>query len=241
MTETNYCTHSSLKEENFGDRFAFTCNGCTELGYGSCYTCTSTCNYHLHTACLNAPPVISHPFFAQGQFVLAKSMLPPYDNHQELPNLCAACCTIVEGWRYVLTINDGNTIFIHPCCMTLPHPTLRSTLENVNCVHCQSTNVGNEEVKGWACVKDGFAVHVKCMKDMLHMDWQRKCYSPDHEYTNEERNFGTQPNQGRFRKRNVFFFGLSVVAHVVSVFDPFGVIGPIHEAIVEFANSVWGA
>ncbi|KMT07509.1 hypothetical protein BVRB_6g151230 [Beta vulgaris subsp. vulgaris] len=221
--------HSSLREESFGDRFAFTCNGCKEMGYGSCYTCTNKCNYHLHTACQNAPPVMCHPFFGQGQFVLDKSMLPPY-NHQGLANLCVACGTIVQGWRYVLAINGGYTIFLHPCCITLPHPTLYAKLENVNCVHCQSSRVGNEGAQGWAYVKNGFAVHVKCMKDMLHKDWERKYYSCPPNYDGHANyNYGTQEgglnsrvNQDGVRGR--YGNGLQVLAQIFSIFDSLGLV-----------------
>ncbi|XP_057529812.1 uncharacterized protein LOC130808351 [Amaranthus tricolor] len=257
-TYNNYCTHSLLREENVGERFAFKCNGCREFGYGSRYTCQPQCDYHLHTSCHNAPPTMSHPFFNQAQFVLDKSVLPPTNYHYYqgmLPNLCVACGTSVEGWRYVLTINGSYPIFLHPCCMALPHPTLHTRLESIDCVHCRYKTMVNEEVKGWAYVKLGVAVHVKCMKEMLHEAWMKRYNnSPQNVHANyynycdgtQERglaNGGGVPGQ-RTRKRDYLLYGLDLLAQVCSIFNSLGLIHldstQVNEALVEFASYIWG-
>lgn len=220
---TNTCAHSFLREAQFD---AFGCDGCQEIGYGSCYTCTNGCNYHLHKACQNAPPAKFHPLYSQGQFVLDRSMLPP-NNHQGLPNLCAACNTIVEGWRYVLTINVGYTIFLHPCCMSLSQTNLHMRVESINCTHCQSA--GLEGVKGWAYINNGVAVHVKCMKDMLQKDWETRNCSPSNEYygTTQECELG---GRGRLRKRDRFKARLKRLGRFIIDLDSIGLLDPVKEA-----------
>ncbi|XP_021744673.1 uncharacterized protein LOC110710659 isoform X2 [Chenopodium quinoa] len=259
------CAHPSLREKEFGDRFVFTCDGCEETGYGSCYTCTNNCDFHLHKACHNAPPTIkSHPFFIQGPFVLDKSIiLAPQAAHN-----CAACGTSVQGWRYVLTTNNifsHNTIYLHPCCMQLPHTALLPVLKSIDCLHCQSmVRVGNNnndegEVKGWAYVTRGTVVHVKCMKDMLHMDWERRYdnnsssssnnnhghdNNEDYNYGTRDRRLGCQGNQGcgRMRKRDYFFRGLKGLAQALSILNDLAIIDldSIKEDMMEFVENFQG-
>ncbi|CAO2829448.1 unnamed protein product [Amaranthus hypochondriacus] len=198
---------------------------------------------------------MSHPFYNQAQFVLNKSILPPTNNHQGmLPNLCVACGTSVEGWRYVLTINGSYPIFLHPCCISLPCPTLHTRLESIDCVHCRCKTMVNEEVKGWAYVTDGVAVHVKCMKEMLHENWKKR-YNGSSQYVhaNYYNNCdGTQEcglaNRGgvprRMRKRDYLLYGLDMLAQGCSIFNSLGLIHfdstQVHEALVEFASHIWG-
>lgn len=202
--ETGNCPHTSLTLVSFDDRFAFTCNGCRELGYGPCYTCHQKCNYHLHSECQLRMPTISHPLFAHSHFVLNQT--------NKSTNLCEACGTSLGGWRYVLT-----DISLHPCCANLPYTSnvngelfvlSNEKLESSNmcCIYCRQ----QKGVKGWAYVSKrlNVGVHVKCTKDMRHQCWERNYYAinnhndDNYEFAYEQR--GLNQQQRRFRKRDIF-------------------------------------
>ncbi|XP_057530163.1 uncharacterized protein LOC130808714 [Amaranthus tricolor] len=236
MGTYNCCTHPSLQEVNFGERFAFTCNGCRELGYGSCYTCQPHCNYHLHNICRNAPPTMSHPFFKQCQFVLDKSIIPPPKHHyyQGLENLCVACGTSVQGWRYVHTINGSYPIFMHPRCMTIPYSTLYTRLESIDCAHCRGTiSMGSDQgVKGWGLyIEHGVVVHVKCVKEMLHKDWERRYYGVIPQYV--DNNYNDREEHGQANQVTGMLWKVTkmVIRHSI-----YHALGLSHLSVLELAS-----
>ena len=134
------CTHPKLFLRKFDDHVAFTCNGCRELGYGTCYTC---CNIHLHKQCLIASQTptnpTNHPFFNTKLSFTVQIQSSP-----DTKDFCTSCGLTVKGLRY-FSRECGKITYLHPCCMKLPHEIqteggdklqLTKKLETLRCYHC---------------------------------------------------------------------------------------------------------
>ncbi|KAL2903615.1 Bifunctional protein HldE [Bienertia sinuspersici] len=219
---------------NFNDRFAFTCNGCRDLGYGSCYTCHPQCNYHLHKDCYMHQSTISHPFFTQGHFVLDQNG-PPQKDGPTQNLLCEACGISIRGWRYAFAIKGCYEISLHPCCMNLPHSHNKLESHNLSCAHCRQ----GKGVEGWAYVlgNSNVAFHVKCIKEMHHQIWERNYYSPY--YSNNNFQYVHQQqglNQDRFKERPLIFGAANLALNLLG-------LGGTAEMILimgELASNIWG-
>jgi len=170
------CQHDKLIPTPFNDRFAYTCNGCREMGYGSCYQCTNRCDFHLHKECATASSEAKHRFLRKFRFSLQRQG-PINTSH-----FCTACGMSVKGLMTYYHGDKNGTIFLHPCCIKLPFSiktdggetlSLNKKLESVPCFCCNRTSLG-ENIDGWAYVSDdeNIACHVKCMKDMLLKNWE---------------------------------------------------------------------
>lgn len=235
--ETGKCSHTSLVLVSFDDRFAFTCNGCKELGYRSCYTCHQECNYHLHKECQMRTPIISHPFFAQAHFVLDQTGTSP-------TSLCEACGASLEGWSYALTSNGVTfNISLHPCCANLPYTSdvngelftlSHKTLDSfrMSCAHCRQSN----GAKGWAYVSTrlNVGVHVKCIKDINHQCWEKTYYGANNQQVDYQER-GLNHQQRRFRKRDIIFGAANLALNVLGVGDPTN----LALLVVDLAINLW--
>lgn len=182
------CTHNVLSLMQFNNQFAFVCDGCREIGYGTRYKCSAGCNYHLHERCHIPIHETYHPFYEQRLFKFHRQHSPNIPGSIGLRNLCESCGEEVKGWMYRTdenASNRGRNIFLHPCCMHLPHRVddnsgeiliLKKRLETIKCHFCDNTTLGGR-IKGWAYISNNQALgtHVKCMADMMYKDWKAYC------------------------------------------------------------------
>ncbi|KAM0941333.1 putative chromatin regulator PHD family [Dioscorea sansibarensis] len=164
-----------LKQENM--ERPYTCDGCKELGFGTCYTCTNTaCNFHLHKDCVHPEEIISHSFFPNLYFHFLKEGLPN--------RYCDACGKDING--YVYHCYDGG-YDLHPCCAKLPHVfenvvtdegdelnlVLRKKVSS-KCYKCGKKKLSKEVKNTWSYVSEKKKVHfhVCCVKDMVCESWK---------------------------------------------------------------------
>ncbi|KAJ0983987.1 hypothetical protein J5N97_002343 [Dioscorea zingiberensis] len=185
----NHPSHPGHKLKMVNIERPFKCDGCLELGFGSCYTCTdssTSCNFHLHKDCARAwteVPTISHPFFPKLQFhFLAEGRPNRY---------CDACGRDVKGYAY----HCGVTGFdLHPCCANLPR-VLSCRDTNVSedgeevrlvlkkkvtskCCNCGKKKLcisgKKKNINTWCYVSENQEVnfHVSCVKEMVCESWQ---------------------------------------------------------------------
>ncbi|KAK6933181.1 DC1 [Dillenia turbinata] len=146
----------------------YICDGCRELGFGTCYQCEA-CNFHLHKECAlpNSHPS-SHPLLKKCQFNF-------YESKEN--RVCDACAKDLQGYMYQCSngVHD-----LHPSCLNL-ETKLRSegvTLCLVEkapsrCLKCDRKEI-SERVKGWAYVSScgRYCYHVACVKKMILDKWE---------------------------------------------------------------------
>jgi len=155
----------------------YTCSGCGELGFGSCYHCENiNCSYVLHEVCANPDPYAFHPFFERSYF----------EFHQKPPGYktryCNACGKDVLGFVYHCSSTDYD---LHPCCLKLQHSisddngnvTLDlSKTVHLKCAKCKHKHVmGN--FQGWSYYDGDSCYHVACFKDLILQNWRRGYFS----------------------------------------------------------------
>ena len=153
---------------------SFQCDGCKELGFGSCYQCKKRCNFRLHNECaLLDSGSITHPFFKKCHFTFHES--PSHIRS------CVACGKEVKGFMYQSSRNEAHVL--HPRCLKLAHNrTVESDDHGVmkvnlieklphfsTCLKCTKRSI-SKNIKGWAYVSDcrnNYRYHVACVKDMF--------------------------------------------------------------------------
>ncbi|KAH7672734.1 DC1 domain-containing protein, partial [Dioscorea alata] len=145
----------TLKEEKINR--LFTCDGCKEVGFGTCYTCTDTaCNFHLHKQCAN--PVVPD-------------------------RRCDACGRDINGYVYHC---DKKDLDLHPCCAKLPYyedvvinegEEIRLFLKkkvSTKCCKCKEKKLWGKVKNTWSYVSENQEVHfhVSCVKDLVYESWR---------------------------------------------------------------------
>ncbi|KAJ0983989.1 hypothetical protein J5N97_002345 [Dioscorea zingiberensis] len=184
----NHPSHPGHKLKMVNMEKLFRCDGCLELGFGSCYTCTdsgTSCNFHLHKDCALActeVPIISHPFFPKLQFhFLRKGGRNRY---------CDACGRDIKGYVYHCGVTGYD---LHPCCAKLPRvlscrdivsedgEEVRLFLKNKvtsKCYKCGEKKLcisgKKKSINTWSYVSENPKVHfhVSCVKKMVSESWQ---------------------------------------------------------------------
>ncbi|KAL0003127.1 hypothetical protein SO802_016908 [Lithocarpus litseifolius] len=157
----------------------FKCNGCKELGIGSCYQCKHNCDFYLHEECaLIASNYITHPFFKNCHFIFHDASQSGFAATRLV---CVACGKNVQGFMYWSSTNKPY-IVLHPCCFKLPHHRvhdhgvtvyLREMLSHTSkkCQICRSRTI-SKETRGWVYVSNcgKCRYHVACARDMIFDD-----------------------------------------------------------------------
>ncbi|KAM7479251.1 hypothetical protein LguiA_027464 [Lonicera macranthoides] len=146
----------------------FKCDGCKEVGIGSCYKC-STCDYDLHLHCAIPSPSISHPFYTKCQFQFLPRPPGPVARY------CNACEKDVTGFVYHC---HSCGFDLHPCCAKLPTMLDDGEVKlylyrkvSAACHRC------GRKGRSWSyrstCKK--YNLHVACVKEMLVDTWHEIC------------------------------------------------------------------
>ncbi|KAK7848169.1 hypothetical protein CFP56_005537 [Quercus suber] len=152
----------------------FKCNGCKELGIGSCYQCKHNCDFHLHEECASlASGYITHPFFKNCHFFFHDAASQSAASTTRL--VCVACGKNVQGFMdrsstkkpHILPHNRANN---HGVTVNL-----REMLSHTSkkCQFCRSRTV-SKETKGWVYVSNcgKYRYHMACAQDMIfHHSW----------------------------------------------------------------------
>ncbi|XP_073526052.1 uncharacterized protein [Phyllobates terribilis] len=143
----------------------FKCDGCREVGIGSCYRCR-LCEYDLHVLCaLPYAPTLCHPFYSRCCFHFLSR--PPGN----APRYCNACHKDVTGFLYHCRECGFD---MHPCCAKLPlvldEGNMRLCLQpkaSSSCHRCGGK--GRSWTYRSSCKK--YSLHVACAKEMLVDNW----------------------------------------------------------------------
>nr|KJB73893.1 hypothetical protein B456_011G259400 [Gossypium raimondii] len=89
-------------------KMPYQCDGCKELGFGSCYQCNNKkCDFHLHENCGVPKPITTHSFFKNSNFKFKKK--------RKRGKTCKACGKDVQGFMYKF-----KETYLHPCWLKLP-------------------------------------------------------------------------------------------------------------------------
>ncbi|MFQ6647004.1 hypothetical protein Gotur_020062, partial [Gossypium turneri] len=144
ITEINHFSHHHKLELSYSGT-PYQCDGCKELGFGSCYQCNNKkCDFHLHENCGVAKPIATHSFFKNINF--------KYEKKGKQGKTCKACGKGVQGFMY-----KSKETYLHPCCLTLPSTlngnfngrSLRLNLESCG-KHCYHVGcVNNMNFENW--------------------------------------------------------------------------------------------
>lgn len=167
--EISHFSHPQHKLRIEFTEVPYKCDGCKEIGIGSCYKC-NLCDYDLHMHCAIPTPVIYHPFYPKCSFVF---MSRPPGN---VPRYCNACERGISGFVYHCKSCGFD---LHPCCAKLP-----TTLEDgeiklylyrkvtATCQRC------GRKGRSWSYRSSDkkYNLHVACVKDMLIESWQDLYY-----------------------------------------------------------------
>lgn len=108
--EISHFSHPQHKLKIEFTEVPFKCDGCKEIGIGSCYKC-NLCEYDLHMHCAIPTPVIYHPYYPKCSFIF---MSRPPGN---VPRYCNACERGIFGFSYHCKSCGFD---LHPCCAKLP-------------------------------------------------------------------------------------------------------------------------
>ncbi|MED6197892.1 hypothetical protein PIB30_061110 [Stylosanthes scabra] len=156
--------HHKLRFEN--SEIPFKCDGCKEVGIGSCYKCCSICDYDLHMQCALPSPTLFHPFYRKCNFQFMSQ--PPGDT----PRYCNACEKDVNGFVYHCRSCGYD---LHPCCAKLPMVLddgevklyLYRKVRSSWCHHC------GRKGGSWSYRSKckSYNLHVACVREMLMENW----------------------------------------------------------------------
>ncbi|GLT96981.1 hypothetical protein SLE2022_145690 [Rubroshorea leprosula] len=163
--EISHCSHPQHKLKFEYSEFPFKCDGCKEVGIGSCYKCAAFCDFDLHMHCAIPSPSISHPFYTKCSFQFLAQ--PPGD----VPRYCNACEKDVTGFVYHC---KGCGFDLHPCCAKLPmvldDGEVKLFLHRKVSAPCHKCG---RKGRSWsyrsACKK--YNLHVACVREMLVENW----------------------------------------------------------------------
>ncbi|KAL9238178.1 hypothetical protein vseg_012641 [Gypsophila vaccaria] len=168
-SEISHYSHPQHKLKLDLAQLPFKCDGCKEIGIGSCYKCTS-CEYDLHMHCAIPTSSIYHPFYPKCSFIF---MSRPPGN---IPRYCNACERPVTGFLYHC---NSCGFDLHPCCAKLP-----TVLDDGSgmlylyrkvsgpCQRC------GKKGRSWTYRSSDkkYNLHVACVKDMLIESWHELYY-----------------------------------------------------------------
>ncbi|TYJ16276.1 hypothetical protein E1A91_A10G241100v1 [Gossypium mustelinum] len=177
ITEIKHFSHRHKLELSYS-KTPYQCDGCKELGFGSCYQCNKTkCNYHLHEICAVAEPFATHSFSKNSNFKFKKK--------GKRGKACKACGKDVQGFMY-----KSKETYLHPCCLKLPSTlngdingeSLRLNLEvkaSTKCLICQNKEIYKGKLKGWAFISScgKHCYHVGCVNNMNFENWKTGYFS----------------------------------------------------------------
>lgn len=164
----NEISHFSHPKHNLKLEYTevpFKCDGCKEIGIGSCYKC-NLCDYDLHAHCAIPTSIIHHPFYPKCSFVFMSR--PP----GTVPRYCNACEGDVSGFLYHCTSCGFD---LHPCCAKLPITLddggIKLFLYRKVSAPCQRCG---RKGRSWSYRSSDKKnnLHVACVKDMLIESWQ---------------------------------------------------------------------
>ncbi|KAM1348923.1 hypothetical protein PS2_003090 [Malus domestica] len=162
--EISHFSHPQHKLKFEYTEIPFNCDGCKEVGIGSCYKC-STCDFDLHMHCAIPIPSIFHPFYTKCSFqFLSRS---PGDS----PRFCNACEKDITGFVYHCKSCGFD---LHPCCAKLPMVLDDGEVKlylyrkvSSSCHRC------GRKGRSWSyrskCKE--YNLHVACVKEMLVETW----------------------------------------------------------------------
>ncbi|XWS56566.1 hypothetical protein CRYUN_Cryun09bG0096300 [Craigia yunnanensis] len=169
ITEIEHFSHRHKLELSYSQT-PYQCDGCKELGFGSCYHCKKNkCDFHLHEKCAVADPYACHSFFNKSSFEFRKK--------GKRGKHCIACGKDIQGFMY-----KSKKAYLHPCCLKLPN-TLNGdgglTLNlkekaSSKCLICQHKEISKGKLKGWAYVSTcgKHCYHVGCVNYMNFENWK---------------------------------------------------------------------
>ncbi|CAO2815111.1 unnamed protein product [Amaranthus hypochondriacus] len=168
----NEISHFSHPQHNLKIEYTeipFKCDGCKEIGIGTCYKC-NLCDYDLHMHCAIPSPTIYHPFYPKCAFVF---MSRPPGN---VPRYCNACERAVSGFLYHC---NSCGFDLHPCCAKLPTMLDDGEIKlylyrkvSAACERC------GRKGRSWSYRTSDkkYNLHVACVKDILMESWQDMLY-----------------------------------------------------------------
>ncbi|XP_047323768.1 uncharacterized protein LOC124927407 [Impatiens glandulifera] len=166
--EITHLSHPRHKLRLNYTNIPFKCNGCKEIGIGSHYNCSSSCDFDLHTHCAIPKPSISHPFYTECSFQFLSQ--PP----GTIERNCNACEKRVTGFLYHCRKCGFD---LHPCCARLPMVLVDdhqgkvklNLFEKVSskCQRC------GKKGQSWSYRSscNRYSLHVACVKEMLVERW----------------------------------------------------------------------
>ncbi|XP_021731658.1 uncharacterized protein LOC110698522 [Chenopodium quinoa] len=163
--EISHFSHPQHKLKLEYIEIPFKCDGCKEIGIGSCYKC-NICEYDLHMHCAIPTPVIYHPFYPKCSFIF---MSRPPGN---VPRYCNACERGISGFLYHCKSCGFD---LHPCCAKLPTAIDDGEIKlylyrkvSASCQRC------GKKGRSWSYRSSDkkYNLHVACVKDMLIESWQ---------------------------------------------------------------------
>ncbi|KAL6963912.1 hypothetical protein U1Q18_034919 [Sarracenia purpurea var. burkii] len=164
--EISHFSHPQHKLKLQYTEVPFKCDGCKEVGIGSCYKC-SACDYDLHLHCaVHSPSFLSHPFFPKCSFQFLPR--PP----GTVRRYCNACGKDAAGFVYHCSACDFD---LHPCCAKLPMVLHDGEIKlylyskvSESCHRCG----GKGRSWSYRSVCKKYNLHVACVKEMLEENWQ---------------------------------------------------------------------
>ncbi|XVE52679.1 hypothetical protein DITRI_Ditri02bG0142200 [Diplodiscus trichospermus] len=191
ITEIEHFSHCHKLELNYS-LTPYRCDGCKELGFGSCYQCKEEeCDFHLHDKCAVADPFASHSFFKKSSFKFREK-----GKHSEY---CVACGKNVQGFMY-----KSKKECVHPCCLKLPSTLNGDGKLTLNlkekasskCLICQHKEISKGKLKGWAYVSTcgKHCYHVGCANHMNYENWKMG-YFNQHSGDRNSLGFITEENE----------------------------------------------
>ncbi|KAL2347874.1 hypothetical protein Fmac_001874 [Flemingia macrophylla] len=162
-------SHFSHKEHKlrleYEEESPFKCDGCKELGIGWRYSCSSLCDFDLHTHCATPSSSLFHPFYPKCSFHFLSH--PPGDT----PRYCNACQKHVTGFLYHCFSCGFD---LHPCCAKLPTVLDQTGLTlllyrklSSPCHRC------GQKGRGWSYRSSckTYNLHVACVSDIVFETW----------------------------------------------------------------------
>lgn len=172
ITEIEHFSHGHKLELSYSQT-PYQCDGCKELGFGSCYHCKKNkCDFHLHEKCAVANPFACHSFSNKSNFEFRRK--------GKRGKCCTACGKEVQGFMY-----KSKKAYLHPCCLKLPNTLNGSdggglTLNlkekaTSKCLICQNKEISKGKLKGWAYVSTcgKHVYHVGCVNHMNFENWKK--------------------------------------------------------------------
>ncbi|KAJ6720426.1 CYSTEINE/HISTIDINE-RICH C1 DOMAIN FAMILY PROTEIN [Salix viminalis] len=156
-------------------RAPYKCEGCKELGFGSCYECEHEgCSFYLHVECAIDIPSYPHS-------IVKGSLKFHHKAPQGGYRVCDACGRAVSGFVYQCDEYKDPRDY-HPSCLKLERTLtakdgttlhLKEKKPPSKCLYCDSRKTPNG-TEGWSYVSScgEYCLHVACVKGMLWENWK---------------------------------------------------------------------